>query len=186
MSEALHDPGGKVRVRWPADSEIHARFSECGRYRWELTELWDDRLPLWLWVLMNPSTADVLMTDPTVAKTGRMARLGGAGGQIITNVGAYRSTDPKGLLAVKDPIGRENLDTIRWLACRANVGKVIMAYGKGPAPLRGAGLRIARELHACGLTLHVLRLSQDGTPMHPLSRGKGFIPIDTQPMEWIP
>lgn len=184
FGQASHDPGCKQLYRWPTGSEIAAEFSPCDQFRWSLTETWDATLPLWLWLLMNPSGAGLQFSDATVSKTGQISRQGGAGGQIITNSGAYRSTDPAGLAAAPDPIGPENEATILRLA--ATAGKVIVAYGQPPKVLRGEGLRLARLLHARGIPLHVLRLSQDGTPMHPLSRGKGFIPITTTPCLWTP
>ncbi|MCQ8240570.1 DUF1643 domain-containing protein [Rhizosaccharibacter radicis] len=179
-----HDPGGRIRVRWPADSTVTARFSACDRYRWELREVWNPRLPLWLFLLMNPSIAGIRFSDPTVGKTGQIARYHGAGGQIIANTGAYRSTCPAGLLQADDPIGPENEETI--MRCAREAGMVIAAYGQPPAALRGVGLRLSRRIVAEGIPLHVFRLSQDGTPMHPLSRGKGFIPIGTVPVPWVP
>lgn len=179
-----HDPGGKVTVRWPADSTVSAVFSPCECFRYELHEVWNASLPLWLWLMMNPSMAGLRFSDMTVSKTGQISRLGGAGGQIIANAGAYRSTSPAGLAAVADPVGPENEATILRLAAEA--GKIIVAYGQPPKALRGQGLRLARLLHARGYPLHVLRLSQDGTPMHPLSRGKGFIPVTTVPQPWTP
>src|SRR4051812_33337737 len=52
-----HDPRGKVRRPWPADSIINAVFSDCQKYRYQLREIWDASLPLVLWLLMNPSVA---------------------------------------------------------------------------------------------------------------------------------
>lgn len=181
---AAHDPGGKARVRWPDGSTISAEFSPCGRYRWSLSEIWDPAGPLWLWLMMNPSVAGLECSDMTVQKTGRIARLGGAGGQLIGNTGAYRSTSPAGLSDVDDPIGPENEQAILAMARRA--GKIVVAYGQPPKPLAGEGLRLARLLAAESFELHVLRLSRDGTPMHPLSRGKGFIPVSITPVRWSP
>ena len=45
-AHAKHDPGGKSKPRWPAGSKVEARFSECGLYRWGLSEIWDQSLPL--------------------------------------------------------------------------------------------------------------------------------------------
>ena len=183
-----HDPGGRIRVRWPADSVVTARFSECRRYRLELREVWDPSAPLWLWLMTNPSVADLAHSDPTLAKTGRISRLNGAGGQIIVNSGAYRSTSPAALAAVRDPIGVDNEVTVLRLARLAyrTDGKIVAAYGQPPPCLAGVGLHLCRKMAAEGIPLHVLRLSLDGTPMHPLSRGKGHIPITTELVPWLP
>ena len=47
-----HDPGGRIRIRWPADSVVTASFSPCERFRWELREVWNPALPLWLWLIL--------------------------------------------------------------------------------------------------------------------------------------
>lgn len=181
-----HNPGGRLRVQWPADSTITARFSACDLYRYELREVWNPAGPLWLWLMMNPSVAGLQFSDMTIQKTGRISRLGGAGGQIIANTGAYRSTSPAGLFDVADPVGPDNEATILRLARLPEVARVVLAYGQPPKPLAGQGARLAGLLHEAGIRLHVLRLSQDGTPMHPLSRGRGFIPVETALVEWVP
>ena len=39
-------------------------------------------------------------------------------------------------------------------------------------------------LFAAGIQLEALRLTSDGVPMHPLARGKAFIPYDVEPVRW--
>ena len=80
-----HDPGGKVRPAWPADSTVTAVFSECQRYRYQLREIWDPSKPLVLWLLMNPSVACMDHSDPTLRKTGKFARPSGYGGPLGGN-----------------------------------------------------------------------------------------------------
>ena len=88
-----HNPGGKSCPAWPADSTVTVYFSECGKYRNELAEIWDQNKPLVLWVLMNPSVACEDYSDPTLRKTGKFSRTWGYGGQLIGNLYAYRATD---------------------------------------------------------------------------------------------
>jgi len=112
-----HDPGGKSRPAWPIDSTVSARFSDCGQYRYELAEIWDNTKPLVLWILMNPSVACLDYSDPTLRKTGIFSRAWGYGGQLIGNVHAYRATDKKRLLDVHDPSGRRMTNPSRpWRA----------------------------------------------------------------------
>jgi hypothetical protein len=160
-----HDPGGKVRPAWPADSVVSAVFSECQRYRYELREVWDPSRPLVLWLLMNPSVACTAHSDPTLRKTGNFARSWGFGGQLVGNVHAYRATDKSRLLEVDDPVGPDNDRTIVALAAQAKL--VMLAYGQPPPALRARGQAVVSLLrHHPGL--HHLRLSRDGTPVHPL------------------
>ena len=57
-----------------------ARFSPCGRWRWWLTRVWDEKLPMAALIGMNPSTADAKDNDPTVAKEIHFVRSWGFGG----------------------------------------------------------------------------------------------------------
>ncbi len=169
-----HDPGGKSRPAWPTDSKVSARFSECGKYRYELAEIWDPRRPLILWILMNPSVACLDYSDPTLRRTGNFARAWGYGGQLIGNVHAYRATDKNRLLAVQDPVGPENDAAIQAMARRAKT--VVLAYGAPPKKLGRRGAVVANLL-VWHPGLSHLKLAKDGlTPVHPL-----YLPADLLP-----
>lgn len=169
-----HDPGGNSRPAWPVDSKVTARFSECGCYRYELVEIWDQTKPIILWILMNPSVACLDHSDPTLRKTGNFARTWGYGGQLIGNVHAYRATDKTRLLEVDDPVGPENDESIQGMARRAKT--VVLAYGAPPKQLKNRGQDVANSLlHHPGLCC--LKLAKDGiTPVHPL-----YLPGDLRP-----
>ncbi|WP_243286694.1 DUF1643 domain-containing protein [Geothrix terrae] len=160
-----HDPGGKVRPEWPADSKVTAVFSECGQYRYQLREIWDESRPLILWLLMNPSVACPDYSDPTLRKTGKFARSWGYGGQLVGNVHAYRATDKDRLLDVADPVGPENDRMILNMAAQAQM--VILAFGQPPKLLRQRGQNVVALL-SDHPRLCFLRLAADGTPVHPL------------------
>jgi len=173
-----HDPGGKVRPAWPADSTITAVFSDCQQYRYELREIWNPARPLVLWLLMNPSVACLDFADPTLRRTGNFARAWGYGGQLVANVHAYRATDKMRLLEVADPVGPENDRRILAMATEAET--VVLAYGQPPKALRRRGAEIVALLrHHKGLS-H-LRLAKDGTPVHPLYLPESLRPIPYQP-----
>ena len=176
-AEPTHDPGGRSKPRWPAGSIVRARFSDCGCYRWELEEIWDDTpCPLAMWLMMNPSVAGVEHADPTLIKTGTFSRSWGYGGQLITNVHAYRATDSKRLLNVADPVGAENNAAILAMARRAEI--VVLAYGQPPKPLRPRAALVVAMLRTAGARLTYLRLSKDGTPYHPLYLPGSLTPLD--------
>ncbi|MTJ93912.1 MAG: DUF1643 domain-containing protein [Desulfovibrio sp.] len=177
-SAGAHDPGGKTRLRWPAGSLVTSRFSDCGLYRYELSEIWDPRKPLIMWLLMNPSVADTQFRDPTLAKTGKYSFAWGYGGQLIGNVHAYRATNSRQLLSVEDPIGPENDSALDTMASRASI--VVLAYGKPPnVALRARGPAVAARLQANGAKLFVLGVSDDGAPKHPL-----YLADSLQPLPW--
>jgi hypothetical protein len=161
----VHDPGGKVRPAWPVDSHVTAVFSDCQQYRYQLREIWDPARPLVLWLLMNPSVACLDYSDPTLRKTGKFARAWGFGGQLVGNVHAYRATDKTRLLQVADPVGPENDRLILEMAAEAQT--VVLAFGQPPQALRPRGQQLTQLLrHHPGLSY--MRLSKDGTPVHPL------------------
>lgn len=176
FSRPTHDPGGKVRPAWPADSTVTAVFSECQQYRYQLREIWDAAGPLVLWLLMNPSVACTDYSDPTIRRTGNFARSWGFGGQLIGNVHAYRATDKSRLLEVADPSGPLNEQMILEMADQAET--VVLAYGQPPRALRQRSRQLVALLqHHPRLTY--LRLAQDGTPVHPL-----YLPADLTPQPY--
>jgi hypothetical protein len=168
-----HDPGGKVRPAWPADSRVSTVFSDCQKYRYQLREIWDESKPLVLWLLMNPSVACTDYSDPTLRRTGNFARVWGYGGQLVGNVHAYRATDKKRLLKVADPVGPKNDAMILEMAGEAKT--VVLAYGQPPKELRGRGQELESLLRSHP-GLCYLRLARDGTPVHPL-----YLPSNLQP-----
>ena len=169
-----HDPGGRRRPPWPAGSSVRAKFSACGRYRYELFELWDDTKPVVMFLLMNPSVASEEFADPTLVKTGKYARAWGYGGQLIGNVHAYRITDSKRLVEAEDPIGPENDEALLSMAARAEM--VVLAYGQPPKSLRNRAAEVV-QLVKGHRRLTYLHLAMDGTPRHPL-----YLKVNLQPL----
>lgn len=175
---AHHDPGGKVRLALPEGTVGTAVFG--GRrqeYRYRLLRTWDERGAPVMFVMMNPSTADPLVDDPTVAKCGRYARTWGYGGLLVGNTFAYRSTDKRRLAEVPDPVGPEN--DAHLIAMAKSAAMVVFAYGQpGHPTLRARGSQVARLLvEKAGITPHVLRLAKDGTPFHPLYLKESLRPV---------
>lgn len=172
-TSSKHDPGGKARPAWPEDSQVTAVFSKCQRYRYQLREIWEPSGPLVFWLLMNPSVACLDFSDPTLRKTGKFARSWGFGGQLVGNVHAYRATDKNRLLEVKDPVGPRNDRMILKMADQAET--VVLAYGQPPKALRPRSQKVVELLRNHPRLCH-LRLSKDGTPMHPLYLPNTLIP----------
>ena len=168
-----HDPGGKVRPAWPADSRVTAVFSECQQYRYQLQEIWDSSKPLVLWLLMNPSVACEDFSDPTLRKTGSFSRSWGYGGQLVGNVHAHRATNKDRLLDVDDPVGPDNDRMILKMAARAKT--IVLAYGQPPKALRSRGAELVSLLGKHRGLSH-LRLAKDGTPVHPLYLPGALLP----------
>ena len=181
VSNASHNPGGKVLLPLPLWVRGSAVFGgENKEYRYELSRAWDDSLPAILFILMNPSTADPMFDDPTVAKCRRYAEDWGFGTLLVGNTCAYRVTDQKRLVEVADPVGPDNDAHLLSMSHRAEM--VVFAYGQPHRSLRHRGLEVARFLTRQGKRkIHTLRLGKDGTPWHPL-----YLPGSLKPIEWRP
>lgn len=165
----VHDPGGKVRTRLPPDVKGDAIFSDCQRYRRLLRRWQGDTFPKRhvLWIGMNPSTADASVNDPTIGREWEFTVREGYQGLAKVNIGDFRATEPKMLLAPGiDAVSPDNLPTILWAAQEASL--VIICHGKLNKALRAAGARTVAALMEAGIELHCLGTNLDGSPKHPL------------------
>jgi hypothetical protein len=155
----------------PAEPEVAktARISDCGRYRYQLTRIWNEAtycLPI---LMLNPSTADAAKDDPTIRRCMAFARREGFGGIIVANLFAFRATSPADMKAAADPVGAGN-DTALDGLFRASVGyntPVLAAWGNhGDHRNRATAVRgLAR---AIGAHLVCLGTTDLGHPRHPL------------------
>ena len=172
-----HDPGGKMTFALKDGVMGTAQFGGSkDEFRYRLTRIWDENQPYALFVLMNPSTATPTKDDPTIAKCCRFAKAWGYGGIAVANTFAYRCTDQKRLLEVADPIGPDNNRHIIELAKKAAI--VIFAYGKPHKSLRSRGPELARLLiEKAHVKPHILSLTADGTPKHPLYLKETLKPV---------
>jgi len=149
-----------------------ATFSSCGLYRYKLWRIWDDLQPYCMFLMLNPSTADENKNDPTVERCQRYATKWGYGGLHVCNIFAYRSTDPKGLLIPKDPVGPKNNEAIFDVASEAGI--VVCAWGNHGL-LNNRSDQIRKLL--ANKKLHCLKINKStGQPGHPLYLKKDLTP----------
>jgi hypothetical protein len=165
-----------TRAYQKGDAASLAVYSDCQRYRYELTRQWQPG-PKALFVMLNPSTATEVQNDPTVERCERRARALGFGAFRVTNIFAFRATDPKVMRAEADPIGPANDAAIAAGAVWAD--QVICAWGSHGAHL-SRGPAIEALLRATGRPLYHLGLTQAGAPKHPL-----YIGYAVQPELWV-
>jgi hypothetical protein len=126
-----------------------------------------------MFVGLNPSTADETRNDPTVARCIKYAMRWGFEQFLMTNIFAYRATDPSDMKKFPDPIGAENDYWLSRLA--ADAGMVVCAWGSHGAYLnRGP---IVQSLLARIQPLHCLTLTKDGFPGHPLYLRSDLKPV---------
>lgn len=151
-----------------ADGSKGAVLSADGLYRYELFRVWDQALPVVVWIMLNPSTADHEADDPTIRKCVKFAKAWGYGGIRVVNLFALRATDPDLLKPAGYPkaVGEHN-DQYLAEACR-DAALIVAAWGqKGKLWGRAASVRF--KLGTQGVKLHALKVAKDGfTPHHPL------------------
>lgn len=146
-----------------------AEISACGRYRWWLRRQWkqggDGRVVCF--VMLNPSTADALVDDPTIRRCMAFAQTWGVSAVSVRNLFAYRATNPKELavLHCEEATGGERGNAELLAGLTADI--VVCAWGaSGPAytsERAGWFVRQAKDkpLFCLGTTKH-------GFPRHPL------------------
>lgn len=135
------------------------------KYRWTLDRIWQPAAPLVCYVLLNPSTADEIKNDPTVSRCQARAINAGFGGLLVVNIFAWRSTDPRELYQVADPVGEFNDTAILGAARKSQL--VVCGWGKHGA-LQDRGERVLELIRKAGKVPHALRINSDGSPEHPL------------------
>jgi hypothetical protein len=157
------------------DAQSEAVYSDCERYRYLLTRRWGPGRKA-LFVMLNPSTATEIQNDPTVERCERRARALGFGAFRVTNIFAFRATDPKVMRAVVDPVGPSNdaaiLESLSW------ADLVLCAWGNHGLHLN-RGADVAALLRKARVPLWHLGLTGQGQPRHPL-----YVGYDQQPQPW--
>lgn len=166
-----------TRSHTKGDAPSTAVYSDCERYRYSLTRVWDPAGSKALFVMLNPSTATEVQNDPTVERCERRARTLGFGAFRVTNIFAWRDTDPRKMRAAQDPVGPENDRAILEGADWAD--QIVAAWGTHGAHL-DRGPNVERLLRETGLPLFHLGLTKDGHPKHPL-----YIGYSQQPAPWV-
>lgn len=120
-----------------------------------------------LFVMLNPSTADGLIDDPTIRRCVGFAKAWKFERLEVVNLFALRATNPRDLLKVDnvadDPVGWQNSDKVFLAGRRA--GRIVCAWGNHGAHLGQdetlRGWLPDRPLYALGFT-------DAGFPRHPL------------------
>jgi len=147
-------------------SETGAAFSRCRRWRYLLWRRWDEAKPAANFLMLNPSTADELKLDPSCTRARVYAERWGFGGLIVTNIFAWRATDPEEMKAVPDPVGRGNDAAILRAAREAAI--VVCAWGNHGAH-RERAAKVVEFLKMNSVELSCLRINKTtGQPAHPL------------------
>lgn len=156
-------------------------FSPDRRYRYTLWREWPGAdlfnqsiIGYVMFVGLNPSTADEMVDDPTIRKCVGFAKRWGFCALCMTNLFAFRATEPRKMEAEKFPIGSEN---DKWLVdCARGASAIVAAWGTRGA-FMGRDEEVRKLLHG----MKCLRRTQHGFPEHPL-----YIPYDTPLTDFEP
>ncbi len=157
-----------------------AEFSQCRRYRYTLLIVWDDALPLMQVIGLNPSTADEVVDDPTVRRCKGFARREGCGGLMMTNLFAFRATDPDVMKAQVLPIGElisqkpnctmgilDQINDQHLTHAASGCRIVVAAWG-----IHGVHLGRAEQVKDLIPGMKCFGLTREGHPKHPLYLAK--------------
>ena len=145
-----------------------ALLSPCGKYRYWLSRQWSHRIAVYepplVFVMLNPSTADHEIDDPTIRRCMGFAKREDARGMMVLNLFAARVTDPNKLKAMEDPVGPDNdSETQRLLG--DGYATVVCAWGANKIASRRAA-QFLKNME--GRDLYCLGTTKDGSPRHPL------------------
>lgn len=157
-----------------------ADISDCGRYRYSLTRQWDQRCDTLPIIMLNPSTADADVDDPTIRRCMSFARREGFGGIRVVNLFAFRATSPDDMMAAVDPFGPHGSHAIEETlrdAARVNT-PALAAWGSlGGHRQRDDSVKCSAK--GWGAKLVCLGTTNAGHPRHPLYvRGdQPFVPF---------
>ncbi len=161
----------------PSQPEPLAVFSPCRRWRYELWRRWSPG-PYCPFIGLNPSTADERILDPTVRRCIDYAKRWGYGALCMTNIFAWRDTDPQDMMKAEEPIGEKNDETL--IRISKDAGVVIAAWG-----CHGSYRDRAKRVLEIIPNLCALKLNSDGSPAHPLYLRKSLVPTPIKDLRGV-
>lgn len=154
------------------DGMNRAVLSDDGVYRYSLSRRWPAPPGIVLepkilpFVMLNPSTADALVDDPTIRRCIGFAKSLDYDGILVRNLYALRSKDPSALKEHRDPIGPANPAALLGIADPGDI--VVCAWGANSfAEKRGQDIAKAMREN-WGFFTMALGVTKSGAPRHPL------------------
>lgn len=123
-----------------------------------------------MFIGLNPSTADETEDDPTLRRCINYAKSWGYGGVCMTNLFAYRATEPSDMKNAKDPVGANN---DKWLLKIAKDSSIVIAAWGNDGNFLNRSKSVVKKLPK----LHCLKLNKSGEPAHPLYQKANLQPV---------
>jgi hypothetical protein len=167
------------------DGLMGAILSHDRHHRYWLWRIWDRSLPLLVVCMFNPSTANERDDDPTVTRLCGWARRWGYGGILIVNLHSLRSSDPVTIKLRGQIDGGATWGPAQAIALGHAIdiaaqqrSPILAAWGALADPADVEPFRQAAQ----GVELICLGRTANGSPTHPMARGKHRVPDDQQPI----
>lgn len=160
---------------------MSAIISPDGLYRYrlgrEVPQLPRAKGGTMVFCMLNPSTADAEVNDPTIRRCIDFAQREGRRELVVVNLYAFRTPYPEELKLAKDPVGPENVDHI---IDAARLGRsIVCAWGTKADPGRVAAMVQAFKID--NIKMLCLGTTKDGHPRHPL-----YVKKDQPLIPWSP
>lgn len=197
--EQLALPMRAPAMRPPEPESIReAVFSDDGKIRWVLKECWRAG-PAVLWCGVNPSWASKDRNDMTILRVRHFTRLWGYGSWIMVNQYPLVTSDPaqcrRAIQALRSGGGLFDLydRNLEIIAEQLRAVDIAVACWGASAwdPDHTEDICDALqaiEWHERGSVgerpIYCLGTNGDGSPRHPMSRGRNRVPDDQQPVVW--
>ena len=140
----------------------NAELSADGKYRWWLRRTFEDGKGVVCFIMLNPSTADANIDDPTIRQCMGFAHRWGYRTLSVRNLFPYRAANPRKLLTACDPIGSDRGNN--ELAAGFTAELVVAAWGTWvPFERDKEAIQLSR-----GREMKCLGVTKNGNPRHPL------------------
>ena len=211
MSTAALLAAPRCRPNRPLQLEVSgsANVSACGTYRWSLQRSWHGGAPgtgtILPWIMLNPSTADATVDDPTLKRIIAFSWRWGFDGLLVVNLFPYRSSKPTELREWlrwderQDWHARDQfLSGQRRAAARLDGFDAAMTAWGSPSGRLYHNTKFAadqlvdtindpvgeriRPPRRAALRLFCLGETGAGDPTHPMARGRHRVPDDAVPV----
>lgn len=163
-----------------------AIISDCGKYRYRLSRKWDgSSVKPCTFIMLNPSTADAEIDDPTIRRCINFAKSWDCGELIVVNLFAFRATSPKDMMAADDPVGPDNMEHVKWAvdytlngheAWPDGRGMIVCAWGAN-GTFMGQDQTVRGWVEAEQAMPMALAFTKQGQPRHPLYLKSNLQPI---------
>lgn len=149
-------------------------ISENGLYRYKLARKWDEAKPSATIVMLNPSKADMLITDRTIMNVTNFLVKNGYGSLSVVNLFAFRATDPKELKNRDDRF--ESLNNAYLTEAFEDAEVIIVAWTRDKFKSRKR--EVEKMLESYTGKIKCFSDGNEKKPRHPRDLGENWLLVD--------